>query len=75
MYRTSSAGREGLWDTERGCTPELPYIEAGLTHVLMGNYASLTTSGDWGDAGDEDANLATVNLLRDALGQAIPGQD
>jgi hypothetical protein len=52
----------------------LPFIEAGLTHVLIGNYASLTSSGDWGDAGGEDANLATVTLLRSALGQFVPAQ-
>jgi alkanesulfonate monooxygenase SsuD/methylene tetrahydromethanopterin reductase-like flavin-dependent oxidoreductase (luciferase family) len=52
----------------------LPFIEAGLTHVLIGNYASLTNSGDWGDAGGEDANLATVTLLRSALGQFVPAQ-
>jgi phthiodiolone/phenolphthiodiolone dimycocerosates ketoreductase len=51
----------------------LPFIEAGLTDVLIGNYASLTSTGDWGDAGSEDANLATVDLLRTALGQKVPG--
>ena len=47
----------------------LPFIDAGLTDVLIGNYASLTSTGDWGDAGGEDANLTTVDLLRTALGQ------
>jgi phthiodiolone/phenolphthiodiolone dimycocerosates ketoreductase len=50
----------------------LPFIEAGLTDVLIGNYAALTTTGDWGDAGTEDASFTTVDLLRNSLGLHRP---
>lgn len=46
----------------------LPYLEAGVTHALIGNYAQLTATGDWGDAtGGVDVVLETVNLLRERL--------
>lgn len=42
-----------------------PYIDAGLNMVVIGNYAQVATTGDFGDAaGGEDVVLRTVRLLR-----------
>ena len=42
-----------------------PYIDAGATHVLVGNYAYLITTGDYGDAtGGGGAMVDLFDLIR-----------
>ena len=38
-----------------------PYIDAGMTHVLVANYGQLVTTGDFSDA------VANVNLLAETM--------
>ena len=49
-----------------------PYIEAGATHVGLGNFSSLIMTGDWGDAiAKGNLALAVVDDLRKRNGIAV----
>jgi phthiodiolone/phenolphthiodiolone dimycocerosates ketoreductase len=62
--------RSKLLGTPREVADQVqPYIEAGATHVGVGNFATLLTTGDWGDA-SEKRNLAltVIDDLRERNG-------
>jgi len=50
-----------------------PYIDAGLNMLLVGNYAELVLSGDWGDAlAGQNVVADTYDLIRERNGIAPP---
>lgn len=51
-----------------------PYIDAGLDMLLVGNYAELVLSGDWGDAlAGENLVADMYDLIRERNGIPLPG--
>jgi phthiodiolone/phenolphthiodiolone dimycocerosates ketoreductase len=49
-----------------------PFIEAGCTHVMIGDYGALVTSGDMGSAVNGARRLAeTFDGLRELNGQPV----
>jgi phthiodiolone/phenolphthiodiolone dimycocerosates ketoreductase len=52
-----------------------PYIDAGLNMLLVGNYAELVLSGDWGDAlAGESVVTQTYDIIRGRNGIELPAQ-
>lgn len=50
-----------------------PYIDAGLNMLLVGNYAELVLSGDWGDAlAGQSVVSDCYDVIRARNGQAVP---
>jgi phthiodiolone/phenolphthiodiolone dimycocerosates ketoreductase len=50
-----------------------PYIDAGLNMLLVGNYAELVLSGDWGDAlAGQNVVADTYDLIRRRNGIPVP---
>lgn len=50
-----------------------PYIDAGMTDILLANYATLVTAGDFADAvTGQMVVLETINLIRERNGIPIP---
>jgi len=49
-----------------------PYIDAGLNMLLVGNYAELVLSGDWGDAmAGQNVVAEAYDIIRDRNGQTV----
>jgi hypothetical protein len=46
-----------------------PYIEAGMTHVLVANYGETITTGDFGDI---VANVTLLQRTFDAIRNRVP---
>jgi alkanesulfonate monooxygenase SsuD/methylene tetrahydromethanopterin reductase-like flavin-dependent oxidoreductase (luciferase family) len=49
------------------------YVEAGCTHLLVGNMGGLVTSGNWSEAGGvRNVMFETFDEMRKLNGQALP---